>query len=311
MSQNTAQPYSTHQEIKRLEEALPGSSSLILNARRQIQRFAQANGNVFVVGETGTGKSLAAKLIHELSPRGEGRHIEIDCASGSAGAVEHLIFGSGTGSLHCQPKGGTVVLDRIGEMRTDLQARLLQILCDPTSDDGRLDFRLICTNTGLLNEAIKLGQFRDDLYFRINQLLLELPPLRLRREDIPCIASAFTRPSWSVEQEALGALVAYDWPGNVRELRNVVGRAKTLADDNVIRRRDLPEFVCTSTREVHREVGTDIDFDLASIERAHVVDVLRRTEGNMTRSARALGIDRRKLYRLVEKFRISPDEYRR
>jgi transcriptional regulator with PAS, ATPase and Fis domain len=173
--------------------------------------------------------------------------------------------------------------------------------------ERRVDVRLLAATNRNLSDQVKAGKFREDLYYRINVMSLELPPLRERAGDIPLLLDHFIGPGWEMEEDARAALIAYDWPGNVRELINAVERAKILADDNLLRISDFPrEAVEHHSMELH-EVGLQSD-DLAAIERAKVVEVLRREAGNKTRAARALGIDRRKLYRLVEKYAIHSGE---
>jgi transcriptional regulator with PAS, ATPase and Fis domain len=173
--------------------------------------------------------------------------------------------------------------------------------------ERRVDVRLLAATNRNLAEQVKTGRFREDLYYRINVMSLQLPPLRERVGDITLLLDHFLGSDWEMEDEARVALANYEWPGNVRELSNAVERAKILADGNLLRFGDFPrEAIEHHSFELH-EVGTQSD-DLAAIERAKVVEVLRRESGNKTRAARALGIDRRKLYRLVEKYCIHSGE---
>jgi transcriptional regulator with PAS, ATPase and Fis domain len=205
--------------------------------------------------------------------------------------------------------GGTAFIDEIGEMPGALQAKLLRVLEDGSLrrigsiKERRVNVRLLAATNRNLAQQVTAGHFREDLYYRINVLSLELPPLRQRAGDIPLLVRHFLGPGWEIEERAMQALERYAWPGNVRQLINAVERARIMADDRLLRVRDFPReaMECESTDALDVIRSQD---DLATIERAKVVEVLRREEGNKTRAARTLGIDRRKLYRLVEKYGI-------
>jgi transcriptional regulator with PAS, ATPase and Fis domain len=154
---------------------------------------------------------------------------------------------------------------------------------------------------------VESGRFREDLFYRINVMSLELPPIRQREGDIPLLVAHFLGPGWEIEEAAMEALQRYHWPGNVRQLINTIERGKIMAEDEFVRLRDLPKEVVESCQSGAPTVRSDFD-NLASIERAKVVEVLRREGGNKTRAARVLGIERRKLYRLVEKYDIKDGE---
>jgi transcriptional regulator with PAS, ATPase and Fis domain len=209
--------------------------------------------------------------------------------------------------------GGTLLIDEIGEMPGSLQAKLLRVLEDGSLrrvgslKERRVDVRLVAATNRDLTQEVQEGRFREDLFYRINVMSLELPPIRERAGDIPLLVAHFLGPGWEIEDQALKLLERYDWPGNVRQLSNAIERAKILADDQLVRVRELPHEVIEFTSERAPSLNGDKD-DLASLERAKVVDVLRRMSLNKTRAARALGIDRRKLYRLVEKYGIRDAE---
>ena len=195
--------------------------------------------------------------------------------------------------------------------------------------ERRVNVRLLAATNRELIRDVEEGLFREDLFYRINVMSLELPPLRDRRGDIPLLVAYFLGPNWDIEGEALRRINAYHWPGNVRQLINAIERAKIMADDNLVRVRDLPREVIQGRTGEHRPGGVahaDADSgpaagiaggrlspprldDLSSIERAKVVEVLRRERGNKTRAARALGVDRRKLYRLMEKYDVKTSEW--
>jgi DNA-binding NtrC family response regulator len=178
--------------------------------------------------------------------------------------------------------------------------------------ERRVNVRLLAATNRDMNQEVEAGRFREDLYYRINVLSLKLPPLRDRAGDIPPLARHFLGVGWEIDEEAMMLLERYSWPGNIRQLSNAIERAKIMADDKRVRVRDLPHDISNvavppvNAAKVPLPVATD---DLASIERTKVVEVLGRLRGNKTRAARALGIDRRKLYRLVEKYGVAPAEY--
>ncbi|MGH7136932.1 MAG: sigma 54-interacting transcriptional regulator, partial [Pirellulales bacterium] len=202
----------------------------------------------------------------------------------------------------------TLMIDEVGEMPGPLQAKLLRVLEDGSFrrvgslQECHIDVRLLAATNRNLAEEVKAGRFREDLYYRINVMSLELPPLRHRRGDVPLLVERFLGPSWRIEHEAVQALEQYSWPGNVRQLINVIERAKILAEDFLVRLDDLPaEMHFRETQPARHGDGGGLE----QIERAHVVDVLEREQGNKVRAARALGINRRSLYRLLKRHGIA------
>jgi DNA-binding NtrC family response regulator len=168
--------------------------------------------------------------------------------------------------------------------------------------------RLLAATNRDMMEEVQAGRFREDLYYRINVMSLQLPPLRVREGDIPLLIQKFIGSDWKIDDEALHAIHAYHWPGNVRQLINAIERAKIMSDENTIRIYDLPQDV-TRTRVEGHTPQPAVDGDrLDQLERAHVVEILARERGNKARTARALGINRRSLYRLVEKYQITSEE---
>jgi transcriptional regulator with PAS, ATPase and Fis domain len=243
--------------------------------------------------------------------------VVINCAALPESLLESELFGhekgSFTGAIAAKPglfevaDGGTLFIDEIGEMPGPLQAKLLRVLEDGSLrrigslKERRVDVRLLAATNRNLADEVKAGRFREDLYYRINVLSFELPPLRGRLEDVPALVDHFLGPQWQIDSEALRALTAYSWPGNIRQLANVIERAKILADPPLIRLRDLPaEVVGGPDHSTPAAPGAPPDA-LASIERAHIVEILKRERGNKARAARALGVNRRSLYRLLER----------
>jgi len=225
--------------------------------------------------------------------------------------------GAFTGAVAAKPglfelaDGGTLFIDEIGELAGSLQAKLLRVLEDGSMrrvgsvKERRVHVRLLAATNRNMAQEVAAGRFREDLYYRINVMSLYLPTLRDRLDDIPLLVTRFLGPDWTIEDDAMTALTKYRWPGNIRQLINAIDRAKILADPSVIRMSDLaPEIVATSeSPSANGREATD-DANLASIERAHIVEILTREHGNKARAARALGVNRRSLYRLLEKFNL-------
>jgi transcriptional regulator with PAS, ATPase and Fis domain len=194
-----------------------------------------------------------------------------------------------------------------------LQAKLLRVLEDGSMrrvgsiKERKVNVRILCATNRNLAEEVEVGHFREDLFYRINVMSLELPPIRERTGDIPLLVAHFLGPGWEIELDAMQALERYRWPGNIRQLLNSLERGKIMSEGCTVRLTDLPREICDTSSDVVHTSRCDCD-DLASIERAKVLEVLRRENGNKTRAARVLGVDRRKIYRLVEKYTIKNEE---
>ena len=203
------------------------------------------------------------------------------------------------------------MIDEIGEMPGPLQAKLLRVLEDGSYrrvgsvKECRVDVRLLAATNRNLSDEVRQGRFREDLYYRINVMSLELPPLRQRTGDIKLLVERFLGTDWQIEPEAMAALESYSWPGNVRQLINAIERAKILADDAIVRLEDLPLEVRRPPATLLTSPSGDGDDRLDQIERSHVLEILERERGNKARAARALGINRRSLYRLLEKYGVA------
>ncbi|MDA1017808.1 MAG: sigma 54-interacting transcriptional regulator, partial [Planctomycetota bacterium] len=207
--------------------------------------------------------------------------------------------------------GGTLFIDEMGEMPASMQAKLLRVLEDGSMrrvgslQERRVNTRVISATNRNLAKEVEERRFREDLYYRINVMSIDLPPLRIRTGDVPLLISSFLGNTWTIESEGLAALESYSWPGNVRQLINVLERAKILANDGMITLDDLPhEIVADSSSETAIVPATNT---LAALERSKVVEVLQRERGNKTRAAKALGITRRSLYRLIDKYGVRTD----
>jgi DNA-binding NtrC family response regulator len=313
---------------KLLDRAQPsheiiGDSSALKEVLRLIERAGPSDRAILIYGETGTGKELVARALHQESQRAGKPLVAINCAALPESLLESELFGHEKGSftgatatkqgLFEVADGGTLFIDEIGEMPGSLQAKLLRVLEDGSLrrvgsvQERKVNVRVLAATNRDLRKEIEQGRFREDLYYRINVMSLELPPLRDREGDIAVLVDHFLGDDWYVEPDALERLNSYHWPGNVRQLINVLERAKILAEGDTIRLQDLPKEVVQSASDaaaapVQQQVETD---DLNAFQRQKVLDVLRRESSNKAKAARALGISRRKLYRLLEKYGLA------
>jgi DNA-binding NtrC family response regulator len=300
-----------------------GRSPAMQEVFRLIQRAGPSEKAILIQGESGTGKELVARALHHASRRAARPMVVINCAALPETLLESELFGyekgSFTGAAAAKPglfevaDGGTLFIDEIGELPGSLQAKLLRVLEDGSLrrigslKERRVDVRLLAATNRNLVDEMKEGRFREDLYYRINVMSLDLPPLRQRTGDIPLLVKHLLGPGWEIDEEALSRIEAYPWPGNVRQLINALERAKIMSDGPAIHTRDLPREVSHYSAETGFAGPQDTD-DLSLIARSKIVEVLRREEGNKTRAAQALNIDRRKLYRLLEKHHIEETE---
>ncbi|MFV0442990.1 MAG: sigma-54-dependent transcriptional regulator [Planctomycetaceae bacterium] len=303
-----------------------GESQPMLEVFRLIERAGPTDKTVLVLGESGAGKELAARALQELSPRRDKPFVTVNCAALPEQLVESELFGhvkgAFTGASGSKPglfevaDSGTLFIDEIGEMPLTLQPKLLRILEDGSlrrvgsHQERRVDVRIIAATNRDLREEVEAGRFREDLYYRINVISIPLPPLRERRGDIPLLIEHFLAAGWGISSEARSRLVACDWPGNVRQLSNVLERAMILANGNTLTVDDLPREIATHETNADNPTDAAVTGDsekLDDLQRAHIVAVLKREHGNKARTARTLGIHRRKLYRLIERYGITPE----
>jgi len=301
--------------------SLVGSSPGLQRVLRLIEKVAPTDSTVLVRGASGTGKELVARALHMNSPRRERPLVTINCAALQETLLESELFGhekgAFTGALQAKPglfevaEGGTLFIDEIAEMAPGLQAKLLRVLEDGHyrrvggTQETHADVRVVAATNKPLEEEMKAGRFREDLYYRLAVVTIELPLLRERPRDIPDLVEHFltTRqvgPTRSrIDPEAAAALAQYSWPGNVRELANVLERAQILAENHVITLDDLPDSIVDAAPLA--VAGADPGL-LREVERRHVLEVLEEYKGNKVQAARALGISRRALYRLIAKY---------
>jgi DNA-binding NtrC family response regulator len=288
---------------------------------------ARSASTVLIVGESGTGKELIARAIHEMSER-KGAFVPVNCAAIPAELIESELFGH-TGSAFTgakQPRaglieasdGGTLFLDEVGELPSHVQPKLLRSLQEGAvrrvgaNVEQPVNLRVVAATNRDLEQDVRNGRFREDLFWRLNVIRLNAPPLRERPFDIPLLvehfvnkaAEAAKKPSLDVSSDALAVLTAYSWPGNVRELENAIERAVAFARGTVLTSDDLPERVRTSGRTsalIARSVEQNMT--LRDLEREYILEVLRRTGGNKSRAAELLGLDRKTLYRRLDEYR--------
>ncbi len=304
-------------ERQRSSPSIVGESAAVKKVMHLIERIAPSDKPVLIEGESGTGKELVARAIHASSPLADKPMVVINCAALPESLLESELFGhekgAFTGAIAAKPglfemaDGGTLFIDEFGELAGALQAKLLRVLEDGvirrvgSVKERRVRVRLIAATNKELGEEVAAGRFREDLYYRVNVLSMKLPPLRERHGDIPILCKHFLGKDWKLDEGVLNIFEEYDWPGNVRQLLNALERSKVLAGaSGIIAAEDLPPELandkCCSTPVVGGNV------DLNSLNRAHVLAILKQHHGNKAQAARALGINRRSLYRLLEKY---------
>jgi two-component system response regulator HydG len=307
-----------------------GSSPVWRQVCTMIEQVAPARATVLLTGESGTGKELLAQLVHRLSPRAARPFVTLNAAALPPTLLEAELFGyekgAFTGALQRKPgrfelaDSGTLFLDEIGEMPLEVQVKLLRVLQDGTFErlggtrTQQVDVRIVAATNKDLHQEVVAKRFREDLYFRINVVTVELPPLRERREDIPRLAAHFMqkyiqqnqKAVTAIHQEALRRLQAYGWPGNVRELEHVIERAVVLAQETTIRVADLPpRFHAFEPVFVPCEhIVLPANATLAEIEHAALIQALQHCGGNRQAAARLLDIGVATLYRKLKEYHI-------
>jgi DNA-binding NtrC family response regulator len=304
-----------------------GKSKSITRVLKTLRQIAPSDTNVLIYGESGTGKELAAKAIHHLSPRSENRFVAFNCGSFTEELMANELFGhekgaftgavqAKTGLLQTAHKG-TVFLDEIGDMPMSMQVKLLRVIQEkellPVGgvDPFPVDVRFIAATHRDLQEDVQKGHFRQDLYYRLNVIALRLPALTERVDDIPLLVNHFLAHKSRamkkeidvIEPEAMDLLCRYSWPGNVRELENVIERAVALENGPLIRVADLPDYVYNLSIETYRHTPSDIP-TLEEQEKRYIQWILDKSEGNKTRAAKIMGIDRVSLWRKLKRFGV-------
>ena len=294
---------------------------------------AASESTVLVLGESGTGKELLAKAIHHQSPRKHQPFVAVNCAAVPETLMESELFGYMRGAFTdakrdkpgriAQADGGTLFLDEVGDLPLSIQVKLLRFLQERSYEPlgatftTRADVRIICATNRRLQEMVATGGFRQDLYFRLNVMQIELPPLRERIEDVPLLAQHFVQRYRRVtgnriegiEEQAMTALTRYGFPGNIRELQNIIERAFILCREPKITLQALPESVLRASPQTRSaEAGADASSEpldpLQESERNTILSVLLRHEGNRSRAATELGIHRSTLIRKIKRYGI-------
>jgi DNA-binding NtrC family response regulator len=315
------QEYSEQKQEIDLRDIAIGSSEIMLSVFAQARRFARSSAAVLLTGESGTGKEVIARLIHCASKRFGKPYVRVNCAALSAGLIESELFGHERGAFTgaaerrigrfecCQD--GTLLLDEISEIPLNLQVKLLRVLEEGEFQrvgDNRsysMNARIIATSNRHLEEEVANGNFREDLFYRLNVLQMRIPPLRERREDIPPLVQHFAKKfrdegEVTVEHfdaDAMETLGACDWPGNVRQLRNETQRICVLAKSKVVRTSDLQEL---SRRTMPPATKDVFDMTLKDVEELLIKSTLRRFNGNKTAAARHLGVTARTLHNKIK-----------
>jgi two-component system, NtrC family, response regulator AtoC len=314
-----------------------GKSSAMLEVYKTVARVAPTKSTVLVLGESGTGKELIAQAIHQHSPRANRPFVAVDCGALTETILESELFGhvrgAFTGALADkkgvfeEAQGGTCFLDEIGGISSNLQARLLRVLQEHEirrvggKDWVKVDVRVVAATNHNLAEAVSKGEFRQDLYYRLDVVAIHLPPLRERVDDIPLLARHFLqrysqesgKSISAISDKAMELLCSYSWPGNIRELENAIEQAVALSYQSILTPDDFPETVRNPAAAQPFENGSQNEqflfLDTPSLEevkKRYVLHVLRHNQGNVSRSARVLNIDRRSLYRMLARFKIEP-----
>ena len=318
LTEENAQLRGTIDELVAADEIV-GDSLPMRKVMELVEHVAKTDATVLILGESGTGKELIARAIHANSRRRYFPIVSVNCGALPESLLESELFGHEKGAFTGaqyrrkgkieMADGGTLFLDEIGAIDAKMQVDLLRVL--ETKELTRLggskpikvDFRVVCATNENLERAVQEGRFREDFYYRINVFTLELPPLRVRRSDIPALAHHFLqrfarqmdKRITGISPEAMEILTAYDWPGNVRELSNAIERAMVVGRPPEIRPEDLP---------LRKPSGVETagDDSLADMEKRHIAAVLQRTGGNVTRAAEILQVDRVTVYNKIKKY---------
>ncbi len=302
------------------ERTIVGQSPLTREAVDRVRQVAPSDATVLITGESGTGKELFAEMIHRLSHRSDGPFIAVNCAALPESILESELFGYEEGAFTGASEqkigrfeaadGGTLFLDEIGEMSPQVQVKLLRVLQEGSFErlgantPTEVDVRVVAATNRDLEEAMDAGEFREDLYYRLNVIDIKIPPLRHRMEDVPLLAEHFLqiycdkndRQISGFSQSALENLSSYDWPGNVRELENAVERAVVLDTDGLIDEDDLPDQVVSGQAE-DRHITIPLGTSLDEIEKLVLHETLKMTQGDKKLAAKLLGIATRTIYR--------------
>jgi DNA-binding NtrC family response regulator len=294
-----------------------GSSAGMREVLATVERVAPSRATVLLCGESGTGKDLIARAIHHHSPRAQRPFVKINCTALPENLMESELFGyekgAFTGAAQTKPgkfeqaDTGTVFLDEIGDVPPGIQVKLLRILQEReferlgSNKTRQIDVRIVAATNVDLRAALEEGRFREDLYYRLNVVPINIPPLRERREDIPALARRFAGSACEFSEDALEKLMAHDWPGNVRELENVIERSLVLANGKLLRAADIRLDTVARSRSAPEGLFLPEGMTLEQFEHAVLREALKRAGGNKSQAARLLGLTRNALrYRLSQ-----------
>jgi len=310
-------------------EGMISRNLYMLETFTMVKRLAKHFTTVLVTGETGTGKEMIAKALHQLSPRVKNRFVPCSCSSFPESLLERELFGhlkgAFTGATDSKlgifeyASGGTVFLDEIGEMGIPLQAKLLRVLEDHkirrigSPEELSIDVQVIAATNKDLRVAIKDVRFREDLFYRINVVEIHLPPLRERKEDIPLLChhflsrfnKKFSKEMKGISRKAQILLMNHTWEGNVRELQNVIESAAILTTKDYISDQVISKQLQKTTASSRAGLAFADDLSLEEVEKQHIANVLKKTGGNKVKASSILGLSRRSLYRKIEKLTIT------
>jgi DNA-binding NtrC family response regulator len=308
-----------------------GQSAVMMDIQKTIHQIAPSDINVLILGESGTGKELVARSIHQLSSRSEKEFIAFNCGSFTEELMANELFGhekdAFTGATKAKAglikvaNGGTVFLDEIGDMPLSMQVKLLRVIQEkevlPVGGESAVsvDVRFIAATHRDLKEDVEKGDFRQDLFYRLNVITIKLPSLSERHGDIPLLAYHFlaqkskdmNKDVQNIKKESMDLLCQYGWPGNIRELENVIERAVALANGPEITIGDLPDFISNLSIETYRRADSEIP-NLEEQEKNYIKWVLDKCEGNKTKAAKVMGIDRVSLWRKIKRYGMEDEE---
>lgn len=327
--------YAEHERLKEEVQQLKarnrydriiGKSQKMVELMDIVSQVAPTKASVLITGESGVGKELVADAIHELSNRSKGPFIKVHCAALTASLLESELFGHEKGSFTGAVKekkgrfeladGGTIFLDEIGEIDAQTQVKLLRVLQERQFErvggekSITVDVRIVCATNRDLPKEIEKGNFREDLYYRLNVVHLDVPPLRERKDDIPLLMTSFLqqfnsengRSIEAFSNQAKRALLGYEWPGNIRELRNCIESAVVFARTSVIEVEDLPVHIGKAQNA--SSISLEVGITLAEAEKQLIISTLASCAGNKTKAAEVLGIGRKTLHRKLQEYHI-------
>lgn len=300
-------------------------SDVMVQLMKMIERVSPSQASVLIMGESGTGKELIARAIHEKSSRKSKSFVAINCGALRETLLESELFGHEKGAftgaynrkigLAEAANGGTLFLDEIGELPLAIQSKLLRFIQEGEmfrvggKDPIKVDIRLICATNRELDQEVVRGNFREDLFYRINTIVINAPPLRRRKEDIPMLVnhflssgtSSFINRGKTIDEEAMKILINYEWPGNIRELQNVCERLQILSEGHMIMTNDIPESI---RNPIISDEGLEFDpsMPLYELEKRYILKALAHYGGNKTQAAQGLGITIKTLYNKLHEY---------